>query len=101
MGYMVNNQTGARYEFQDDMNGPRNRLSDLLTQYGASAANPIDYMGQKGYLTPGAMLWAWMPTEILGKPCFGMTRKQTKSEPCKPCHGKRLAQRLETWGLTT
>ena len=53
MGYMVNNQTGARYEFQDDMNGPRNRLSDLLTQYGASAANPIDYMGQKGYLTPG------------------------------------------------
>ena len=53
MGYMVNNQTGARYEFQDDMNGPRNRFSDLLTQYGASAANPIDYMGQKGYLTQG------------------------------------------------
>ena len=78
MGYMVNNQTGARYEFQDDMNGPRNRLSDLLTQYGASAANPIDYMGQKGYLTPGEMLSAWMPTEILGKPCLGMTRKQSQ-----------------------
>lgn len=49
-GYFVNNQTGARYDFEDQQ--PRNRLSDLLTQYGASAANPIDYMGQKGYLTP-------------------------------------------------
>ena len=52
MGYMVNNQTGARYEFQDDMNGPRNRLfrsADPIRDIAASAANPIDYMGQKGY----------------------------------------------------
>ena len=53
MGYLLNNQTGARYDFADDASGQRNTLSDLLTKFGASAANPIDYMGQKGYLTPG------------------------------------------------
>jgi hypothetical protein len=34
MGYLLNNQTGARYDFADDASGQRNTLSDLLTKFG-------------------------------------------------------------------
>ena len=40
-----------------------------------------------------------MPTEILGKPCLGMTRKQAKSEPCKTLPWKKTRSEIGNMGF--